>query len=266
MNNDSDSAARDTTTKHSDTQARTALVLGGGSEIAAAIVAEQYRLGLKRVVLAARDIAAAESTVRSAAPNLEISTIQWDATDIDAHATMVDEAFERLGTVDLVLCGVGMLGHHAGISMEPEDVDLMVRTNFAGPAAALSLVAPRLISQGSGTIVVLSSVAALRARRSNYVYGSSKAGLDVFAQGMGDAMAGSGARVLVVRPGFVKSKMTTGLDPAPFSTEPSVVAQRVAVALRKQKETVSAPSHLGPMFAVLRNTPRRLWRKIAGDR
>jgi decaprenylphospho-beta-D-erythro-pentofuranosid-2-ulose 2-reductase len=142
----------------------------------------------------------------------------------------------------------------------------LVRTNFAGPAAALAAAGQVLAAQGSGTIVVLSSVAGLRARRSNYVYGSTKAGLDMFAQGLGDALAPSGARVLVVRPGFVRSKMTEGLDPAPFDTDPDTVAEAVVAALGSRREILAVPRVLGPLFVGLRATPRPLWRRIAGDR
>ncbi|MDQ2679373.1 MAG: SDR family NAD(P)-dependent oxidoreductase, partial [Actinomycetota bacterium] len=167
----------------------------------------------------------------------------------------------------VVVCAVGMLGHHAGLGMGPAAVDEMVRTNFAGPASALAVVADRLVAQGDGTVVVLSSVAAARARRSNYVYGSSKAGLDAFAQGMGDALVGTGVDVLVVRPGFVRSSMTEGLDPAPMSTDPATVGEAVRHALERGRHgVVWVPATLGPMFAVLRNAPLPLWRRIAGNR
>lgn len=245
---------------------RTALVLGGNSEIAAAILAELAGLGLRAAHLAAREPQTAVSTVRAAAPSIEVSASRWDATDPDAHRSLTDEAIEALDRIDLVLCAVGRLGHHAGISMDAREVDAMVRANFAGPAAALATLAPVLEKQASGTIVVLSSVAAVRARKSNYVYGSSKAGLDVFAQGLGDALAGSGARVIVVRPGFVRSKMTSGLDPAPFATDPGVVAHSVADALGGRRDVVSVPGKLTPLFAVLRKVPRSTWRRIAADR
>ena len=200
-------------------------------------------------------------------PALGLTAERWDALEVTTHAALVERAATTLDGIDLVLCGVGMLGHHAGLSMAPADVDLMVRTNFAGPAAALAAAAPVLAAQGRGTLMVLSSVAGLRARRSNYVYGSSKAGLDVFAQGLDDALAGTGVRCIVVRPGFVRSKMTTGLDPAPFNTDPATVARHAVAALANpRRHTVSVPPLLGPMFGVLRNAPRPVWRRIAGDR
>lgn len=245
---------------------RTALVLGAGSDIAAALVAELARRGLRSAVLAARDPDAATDAMGRAAPSVDLSAVRWDALEVDSHVRLLESAATTLGTIDLVICAVGMLGHHAGASMGPGEVDDMVRANFAGPAAALAAAGRRLAGQGSGTIVVLSSVAGLRPRRSNFVYGSSKAGLDAFSQGLGDALRPDGVRVLVVRPGFVSSKMTEGLDPAPLHTDPETVAGAVADALGGRREIISVPGVLTPMFGVLRTVPRGLWRRIAGDR
>jgi decaprenylphospho-beta-D-erythro-pentofuranosid-2-ulose 2-reductase len=245
---------------------RTALVLGAGSDIAAAVIGELGRRGLEQAVLAARSPAPAFEAMRAAAPSVRATAVGWDALDIDAHASLMAMAADTLGGIDLVLCAVGMLGHHAGLGMQPAEVDTMVRSNFAGPAAALAAAGHTLAAQGRGTIVVLSSVAGLRARKSNYVYGAAKAGLDVYAQGLGDALAPEGVRVLVVRPGFVVSKMTEGLDPAPFSTDPTTVAIRVADALGRRRDVVTVPSVLSPLFAGLQALPRGVWRRVAGDR
>ena len=202
---------------------RTALVLGGSSDIAAAILSRLAGDGLERVVLAVRDV----DRVPALPPGLESSAVAWDALDTAGHAGLVQHAADLLGRIDLVICAVGMLGHHAGVSMEPEQVDEMLRTNTVGPAAALAAVGAQLVRQRHGTVVVLSSVAGVRPRRSNYVYGSSKSGLDAFARGLADAVAADGVEVIVVRPGFVRSSMTEGLDPAPFATDPDVVAAAV---------------------------------------
>lgn len=243
---------------------RTALVLGGTSDIGLAIVRRLAGDGLDRVVLASRRLPDAEPDL---GPGVDCTTVQWDALEVGSHTALLDAAGELLGRIDLVVCAVGLLGHHAGRSMGPSDVDEMVRTNFAGPAAALAVVTERLVEQGSGTIVVLSSVAGVRPRRSNYVYGSTKSGLDAFARGISDATVGTGVGVLVVRPGFVRSSMTEGLDPAPFATDPGAVADEVARALSAgRRGVVWVPRRLGPLFAVLANVPATLWRRIAGDR
>src|SRR5918912_3480447 len=114
-------------------------------------------------------------------------------------------------------------------------------------------LAQRMRTQGHGTIVVLSSVAGERARKSNFVYGASKAGVDAFAQGLGDSLAGTGVHVMVVRPGFVKTKMTAGMSPAPFSTTADAVAEEIVKGLARGSHTVWAPPLLRGVMSVLRH-------------
>jgi decaprenylphospho-beta-D-erythro-pentofuranosid-2-ulose 2-reductase len=165
-----------------------------------------------------------------------------------------------------VLIAFGVLGHAAGVDMEPEAAAEAVTTNYVGAVSAGLAAAHCLRDQGHGTIVVLSSVAGERARRSNFVYGSSKSGLDAFAQGLGDSLVGSGVRVLVVRPGFVHSKMTNGLDPAPFATTPEAVADAITEGLASGKEIVWVPPVLRWVAMVFRLLPRPLWRKVSANR
>jgi len=103
----------------------------------------------------------------------------------------------------------------------------------------------------------------VRPRKDNFVYGSSKAGLDAFAQGLGDRLVGTGVRVVVVRPGFVRTKMTEGMEAAPFSTTPEAVAERIVGGLAKGSEVVWAPALLGPLFLVMGLLPRRVWRRVS---
>jgi decaprenylphospho-beta-D-erythro-pentofuranosid-2-ulose 2-reductase len=112
-------------------------------------------------------------------------------------------------------------------------------------------------------IVFLSSVAGERVRRSNFAYGASKAGADGFYLGLGEALREHGGHVLVVRPGFVHTKMTEGMDAAPFSTTPDKVANLIVDGLAKRQEVVWAPPVLKFPFFVFRLLPRALWRRIA---
>src|SRR5205814_4011980 len=146
--------------------------------------------------------------------------------------------FERHGDVDLVLVAFGVLGDQERSLEEPDFASGVLRTNFLAAAWAMLVAARRLRAQGHGALVVLSSVAGERARRSNFVYGASKAGLDAFAQGLGDELAGDGVEVLVVRPGFVRTKMTAGMDEAPLATDPEAVAEAIAAGLRSRAHTV----------------------------
>lgn len=238
---------------------QTAVVFGGTSEIGLAIVRRLARDGLRRVVLAVRDPAAAP-----ALPGLDVTPVAFDADDVGAHPAAVDAAFAALGDVDVAVVAFGVLGDQARAERDPAAAVAVMRTNLLGAVSVLTLLGERLRAQGHGAIVVLSSVAGERVRRANYVYGASKAGLDGFAQGLGDALAPAGIPVLDVRPGFVRTKMTEGLDPAPFSTTPDVVAERVASGLRRGAHTAHAPPLLRWVFLVMRHLPRGVFRRLRG--
>jgi decaprenylphospho-beta-D-erythro-pentofuranosid-2-ulose 2-reductase len=134
--------------------------------------------------------------------------------------------------------------------------------NLAGCGALMLATLRHLRAQGHGSLIVLSSVAAERPRASNAVYGAAKAGLDALAQALSDALAGTGVEVIVVRPGFVRTKMTAGLKPSPFATSADDVAAVAVGALGRGSRTVWAPWPLRPLFAVLRVLPRALWRTL----
>ena len=110
--------------------------------------------------------------------------------------------------------------------------------------------------------MVLSSVAGERVRRSNYIYGASKAALDGFALGLGEALRGSGGTVLVVRPGYVHTRMTQGLPAAPLSTTPKQVAAATLHALDTGAEIVWVPGTLRLVLTVLRHLPRNVFRRL----
>jgi decaprenylphospho-beta-D-erythro-pentofuranosid-2-ulose 2-reductase len=138
----------------------------------------------------------------------------------------------------------------------------MAAVNFTGAASVMLPLAERMKAQGQGTIVVLSSVAGERVRKSNFAYGASKAGIDGFAQGLGDSLDGTGVHVMVVRPGFVHTKMTAGMDAAPLSTTPEAVAQEIVKGLARGAHTVWTPPPLRILMSVLRHVPRPIFRKL----
>src|ERR671910_357590 len=131
----------------------------------------------------------------------------------------------------------------------------LVSVNYTGAVSIALAVAAQFRRQGHGRLVVLSSVAGERVRKANFVYGSSKAGLDGFAQGLGDSLAGTGSTVLVVRPGFVHSSMTAGMKAAPFATTPGAVADATVEALAKGRRIVWVPGVLRLVFSVFRHLP-----------
>ncbi len=240
------------------------LVLGGASEIGVAIAAELAGRRRATVVLAGRHpeaLDAAASQVLAAGAG-RVETLPFDAEDTDSHEAFADRAWSLAGDFDVVVLAFGVLGDQAAAEAGGDSAVRIARTNYVG-AMSISLVASRkLRAQGHGTLVVLSSVAGERVRRANFVYGSTKAGIDGFAQGLGDSLAGSGARVLIVRPGFVTGRMTAGMDPAPMATTPGAVAEATASAIAAGREVVWVPGALRYVFAAFRHLPRPLWRRL----
>ena len=152
-----------------------------------------------------------------------------------------------------MVVAAGVLGDQEADEHDPVAAAAVITTNFTGPASAMLAVADRLRRQGHGRMVVLSSVAGERARRANFIYGSSKAGLDAFAQGLGDALVGSGVGVTIVRPGFVVGRMTEGMTPAPFATTPEAVADAVVRGIDVRRRRRLCPA--GPPMGVRRHAP-----------
>ena len=177
---------------------------------------------------------------------------------------MVEDVFARYGDIDLVLAAAGALGDQAELEHDPQAAAELITTNFTGLAAALLAAAGCMRAQGYGRIVVISSVAGDRPRKANFIYGSTKSGLDAFAQGLGDSLVGTGVGVTVVRPGFVVGRMTEGMDPAPFATTPEAVAEAVVRGIAAGADVVYAPPVLRWVFAVMKQLPRAVWRRMPG--
>lgn len=240
------------------------VVLGGSSELGLAIAAELCRDRHATVVLAGRrpDALGAASARLVGAGAGRVETVAFDALDTASHDRVLAEAAAAVGgDVDVVVVAFGLLGASGGPG---EDATLVAATNYVGAVSA-GLAAARLLRrQGHGAIVALSSVAGERVRKANFVYGSSKAGMDGFFQGLGDWLAGTGVEVLVVRPGFVRTKMTVGMKPAPLATTAERVAAETVRALRAGRGVVWVPPVLRLLFIIFRHLPRPLWRRVPG--
>ena len=240
------------------------VVLGGGSDISRALLRALAGRRLSSVLLAGRTVESLEGAVKDLqalrVDKVEVSVL--DVTDVGALEKFADLAAERLGTIDLVLVAAGVLGTAELSALDAPLVASLATTNFTGPAAAMTAFARVLRAQGHGRIVVLSSVAGYRVRAANFVYGATKAGLDGFALGLGDALVGSGVKVMVVRPGYVRTKMTEGRKAVAFAVDASDVADAVVRGLEKDAEVVWVPSWLCYVFGLLRLAPRFLWRRI----
>ncbi|MFM8238245.1 MAG: decaprenylphospho-beta-D-erythro-pentofuranosid-2-ulose 2-reductase [Actinomycetota bacterium] len=245
-------------------EVQTVLVLGGTSDIAVATCRRLAAGRTRRIVLGVRDPGAAAPVVdvlREAGAD-EVEAVAFDATDYAGHAAFVAETFDRLGDIDLVLVAFGVLGDRTRSEHDAELARSVIDTNFTGVVSVAIPISERLRTQGHGTLCVLSSVAGERVRRTNFVYGASKAGVDGFAQGLGAALADSGARVMIVRPGFVPTKMTAGLSAAPFATTADAVAEVIVRGLARGSDIVWAPPVLRLVMSALRHLPTPIFRRL----
>lgn len=238
------------------------LLLGGTSEIGLAIAERYLAGGPLRVVLAGRaSPRLSEAADRLSTRGASVETVEFDAREAAVHADAVRKAFSG-GDVDVAVVAFGLLGDQ---EKAWQDIDVAVELAEVNYVAAVSVgvaLAAEFRRQGHGRIVALSSVAGERARRSNFVYGSTKAGLDAFYTGLTEALRGDGIGVTVVRPGFVHTKMTEGMSAAPLSTTPEKVAEIAVDAVRKGTELVWAPAPLRLVMSVLRHVPRPIFRRL----
>ncbi|WP_063055152.1 SDR family NAD(P)-dependent oxidoreductase [Nocardia salmonicida] len=238
------------------------LVLGGRSEIGLEVAT---RLAPGRVViLAARraDALDAESEQVRAAGATAVHTVEFDADETATHASLLDKLAAEHGGIATAVLAFGVLGDQDRAEHDPAHAVAVVHTDYVAQVSVLTTLADLMRAQGSGQIVVFGSIAGVRVRRANYVYGSAKAGLHGFASGLGDALHGTGVQLLLVRSGFVIGRMTTGMDPAPMSSTPGQVADAVVRGLGKGATRVVVPGRLSLAFFVMGLIPQSVWRRM----
>lgn len=237
------------------------LLLGGTSEIGLAIVVRLFDGRSGEVVLAGRDPdGLADAAAALTRAGHAVTTLAFEAADVATHAAMLDEAFASY--VDVAIVAFGQLHDQAKLLADPLAAAHLAEVNYVGALSVGLHLASRFRAQGYGHMLALSSVAAERPRRSNYVYGSSKAGFDALFTGLADDLHGSGVTVTVLRPGFVQTRMTRGLKPAPLATTADAVADVAAEAVRTRRPLAHVPGALRWVMLILRLMPRRLFRRL----
>ncbi|RSZ63768.1 decaprenylphospho-beta-D-erythro-pentofuranosid-2-ulose 2-reductase [Corynebacterium hylobatis] len=245
-------------------QAQNILLLGGTSEIGLGIVAEFLSRGPARVTLAARKdsprISTAVDQIKAAGAS-EVEVVDFDATDFDSHPATIEAAFAH-GDVDVAIVAFGTLGDQEALWQDQAAAVASAQTNYTGPVSVGVLLGQRFREQGHGTIVALSSVAGVRVRRSNFVYGASKAGLDGFYTQLGEALRDSGAKVLVVRPGQVRTKMSAGTKEAPLTVDIDDVAKATVEGVLKGRDIIFVHPAFEAVAAVFNMIPRQIFRRL----
>jgi decaprenylphospho-beta-D-erythro-pentofuranosid-2-ulose 2-reductase len=243
---------------------QTILLLGGTSEIGLAICERYLQNAHARIILAAmpndpgRDDAVAQM---KAAGARSVELIDFEATDPDSHPKMIDEAFAN-GDVDVAIVAFGILGDAEELWQDQRKAVLAAEINYTAAVSVGVLLGEKMRAQGFGQIIAMSTVAGERVRRSNFVYGSTKAGLDGFYLGLGEALREYGVRVLVIRPGQVRTRMSAHIKEAPLTVDKEYVANLAVTASAKGKELVWAPAAFRYVMMVLRHIPRSIFRKL----
>ena len=248
-----------------DAPQRIALV-GGTSDLGLAIADRLAARGrLQELLLLARDPRAAHerSGRHDRLARAPRSVVTYDATDpAAAQVDAVERTFDA-GDVDVAVVATGVLGEDDPTGRDPARAAEVLHVNTVAASTTVLALARRMRAQGHGQIVVLSSFAAERTRRANLVYGASKAGLDALCRGLQQDLEGTGVDLLVVRPGFVHTRMTEGRDPAPFATTAAEVADATVEALDRGRRTVHVPRALRWVGAVLRHLPDPVFDAVA---
>jgi decaprenylphospho-beta-D-erythro-pentofuranosid-2-ulose 2-reductase len=243
---------------------QTILLLGGTSEIGLAICERYLRTASARIILAAmpgdpgRDDAV---TQMKAAGAREVELIDFEATDTASHPAMIEEAFAG-GDVDVAIVAFGLLGDAEELWQNQRKAVQIAEVNYTAAVSVGVLLGEKMRAQGFGQIIAMSTVAGERVRRSNFVYGSTKAGLDGFYLGLGEALREYGVRVLVVRPGQVRTRLSAHVKEAPLTVDKEDVAELAVTAAAKGKELVWAPPAFRYVMVVLRHIPRPIFRKL----
>ena len=239
---------------------RRVLVLGGTSEIARAPLEALQLPEDADVVLAGRDRAGLEAVARSLSRGGTCTVDEFDALDPGSVTAVIDRAFIA-GPVDLTLVAFGVLGDQRDCERDPNSTQPIFTVNVTAQVAASLDIAMRMRAHGGGVIVLLSSVAAVRPRKANFVYGAGKAAIDAFARGLDDSLHSTGVHVVLVRPGFVIGRMTAGMKPAVMAVTPREVGRAIASAVARRQAVVWVPRRLQLLAIVMRLTPRPLWRR-----
>ena len=189
-----------------------------------------------------------------------VTAYRCDVLDEGGGVSLLD-ALDPLP--DVAMCVVGLLGNQAEGQRDGTAAEQVMRTNYVGPALLLGALAERFERRGSGVLVGVSSVAGERGRASNYVYGSAKAGFTAFLSGLRSRLAGSGVHVVTVKPGFVYTRMTDGMDlPARLTATPEEVAAAVVAAIHRRRDVIYVRRVWRPIMFVLRAIPERLFKRL----
>jgi decaprenylphospho-beta-D-erythro-pentofuranosid-2-ulose 2-reductase len=243
------------------------LIFGATSAIAEATARIHAERG-DRLMLVARD----PGRLGTIADDLRIRGAAWvetrvfDANRFEDHRELVDsafdDAFDGTGRVDVALIAHGTLPDQAACEADFDEALGEIRVNALGSVSLLTHLANRFEGQGGGVIAVITSVAGDRGRQSNYVYGSSKAMVSVFLQGLRNRLHRAGVAVVDIRPGFVDTPMTRDFDKGALWASPEQVARGIVAAVCRRRATAYVPWFWRYVMWVIRMIPETVFKRL----
>ncbi len=243
---------------------QTVLLLGGTSEIGLAIVKEYLAKQPLRVVLGMQpgdELAGATVEALKAAGASGVDVIDFDAVDFDSHPGVIDAAW-RIADIDVAIVAFGLLGDPEELWQDQAKAVRAAQVNYTGAVSVGVLLGQRMKAQGYGQIIAMSTVAGELVRRSNFVYGSTKAGLDGFYRLLGEALAPFGPKVLVVRPGQVRTRMSAHVKEAPLTVDKEELAAQVVDAARRGQKLIWVPAPFRFVMIALKHLPGPIFRLL----
>ena len=257
------SSMTSSTTRNTTTAPRKILVLGATSGIAEATCRIWAAQGASFFLVArnAEKLAAVAADLKTRGAGY-VDTAVVDLDDTDRHAGLLSHAVNSLTGMDIAYLTYGILGDQEEAERDFNAAAQIIHTNFMAPVSLLTWLANYCVQRRSGLIAVLSSVAGDRGRKSNYAYGSSKAGLSAFLEGLRNRVDREGVTVLTIKPGPVKTAMTARMAKSEKFADPDAVAESIVKAVRKRKDVAYVPFQWRPIMFIVRHIPERIFKKM----
>ena len=241
------------------------VLFGGTSDIGQETLLQLVSYGVNHVVCVSRDVERAalfDDKIRTKAPDVSIRHVVFDGSSSKDMEGLVADIAQHVGDIDVAIIAHAVLGDDIDGFATPSRVAEILDINMTATCALMYALAAQMKQQGHGRIALFSSVAGVRVRKANPVYGASKAGIDALALALDHELQGSNVSIVVIRPGYVHTKMTSHMKPAPFSTTADDVARKSVAAIRGNVKVIWVPTPLKYIFGVLRVLPISVWRRL----
>lgn len=193
---------------------------------------------------------------------VETASASFDARDFAGHQALIDAVVERVGGIEVAVIAIGELGVQADAQRDFEKALSIIEVNYTGAVSLCERIARHMEARKRGAIVGISSVAGDRGRQSNYFYGSAKGGFSLYLQGLRGRLAASNIQVLTVKPGYVDTAMTRGMQTRIPIASPESVAKAVVKAQRQQKDTLYVPWFWRPVMFLIKAIPERMFKRL----